>query len=212
MFTGIIEETGILKRKSPSSQALTLTIEASVTAEDTKIGDSLAVDGVCLTVVELGPGFLTMQAVTETVEHSTIPGWNPGRTLNLERAMSAGGRFGGHIVQGHVDGIGVIKAIEHRQSEIRLTVSAGRDIMSYVVHKGSVTIDGISLTVASTENDSFSVAIIPHTWKNTNLCGKNIGSRVNLETDILARYVEKFLAHRESGPELNEDFLRKAGF
>ena len=212
MFTGIIEETGRLKRKTVSSQAMTLEIGADITTAGTKIGDSVAVNGVCLTVVEVTADSLTMQAIKETVEHSTIPDWNAGDKLNLERALAAGDRLGGHIVQGHADGIGIISSIERREGEIRVTVSAEREVMRYVVHKGSITIDGISLTVAEAESDGFTVAIIPHTWQNTALRARNTGGRVNLETDIIARYVEKFVREKDASPAISEDFLRKAGF
>jgi len=211
MFTGLIEEIGVLKRKLPSGGIIALEITAQTVLPGSKIGDSIAIDGVCLTVVRLNSDSFTVQAVQETVSGTTISGWKIGQRLNLERALAAGSRFGGHIVQGHIDGLGKIKSIVTASNEIRITVEAPPEIMKYIVRKGSIALDGISFTVADAFTNAFAIAIIPHTWEKTSIKYKSEGSPVNLETDILARYIEKFLFDRAS-PGLSEDFLRQAGF
>jgi len=211
MFTGIIEEIGVLKRKQPSGSVIDLEIDAEIVLPGMKIGDSIAVDGVCLTVTYLDSHGFIIQAMQETVSHTTIPQWKIGERLNLERALSAGSRLGGHLVQGHIDGLGTIQSIIAETSEKRLTISAAPEIMKYIVRKGSITIDGISLTVAEVFSSAFAVAVIPHTWQNTIISCKAAGASVNLETDIIARYIEKFLQDR-STPGLTEDFLRQSGF
>jgi len=211
MFTGLIEEIGVLKRKLPSGGIIALEITAQTVLPGSKIGDSIAIDGVCLTVVRLNSDSFTVQAVQETVSGTTISGWKIGQRLNLERALAVGSRFGGHIVQGHIDGLGKIKSIVTASNEIRITVEAPPEIMKYIVRKGSIALDGISFTVADAFTNAFAIAIIPHTWEKTSIKYKSEGSPVNLETDILARYIEKFLFDRAS-PGLSEDFLRQAGF
>jgi len=211
MFTGLIEEIGVLKRKLPSGGIIALEITAQTVLPGSKIGDSIAIDGVCLTVVRLNSDSFTVQAVQETVSGTTISGWKIGQRLNLERALAVGSRFGGHIVQGHIDGLGKIKSIVTASNEIRITVEAPPEIMKYIVRKGSIALDGISFTVADAFTNAFAIAIIPYTWEKTSIKYKSEGSPVNLETDILARYIEKFLFDRAS-PGLSEDFLRQAGF
>lgn len=208
----MIEETGVLERKVPSGSGIRLQIRARSVLDGLRIGDSVSANGICLTVVEIGSGGFSVQAVKETVENSTIPDWGIGKTLNLERSLALGDRMGGHIVQGHVDGVGTVKSIVRRELETSVKISTDSEIMRYVVHKGSIAVDGISLTVAGVEGDEFSVAIIPHTWENTNMRELRIGDRVNLETDILARYVEKFLEGGGKKSGLTEEALRRAGF
>ena len=211
MFTGLIEEIGTLAGKIPSAGKTKMQISARQVLEGTKIGDSIAVNGVCLTVVEIDDRGFAVEAVEETVRHSTISIWTAGRKLNLERAMAVGDRLGGHMVQGHVDGMGRIISIASGSDGYRLRIEADKEVMRYVVHKGSITVDGISLTVARTEEIWFEAAIIPHTWQNTNLHTLKTGDRVNLETDVIAKYVEKFFRAKSAGG-LSEDFLRTAGF
>lgn len=211
MFTGLIEELGTLEGKIPGTEKTKLLIKADRVLESTKIGDSIAVNGVCLTVVEMDDRGFSVEAVEETVRHSTISLWKVGTKLNLERAMAVGDRLGGHIVQGHVDGMGRIISIASGSDGHRLKLEAEKEVMLYVVHKGSITIDGISLTVARAEENWFETAIIPHTWQNTNLYILRTGDKVNLETDIIARYVEKFFQANPSRG-LSEEFLRNAGF
>ncbi len=215
MFTGIIEETGILQNIQRGSRSCVLTIGCSIVLEDTKIGDSIAVNGVCLTVTALGSSFFTADAMPETLDRSSLGQLVQGSTVNLERAMAANGRFGGHIVSGHIDGTGRITGIRQDDNAVWYTISADAKILRYVVEKGSVTIDGISLTVADVDESTLKVSIIPHTQKVTALHGKIAGSIVNLECDIIGKYVEKLLgpySGEEKKAGLTEDFLRQHGF
>lgn len=212
MFTGLIEEVGRLKRLTRTGEGVNLTIEAKKTLEGMNIGDSIAINGICLTVTDIGRSEFSLQAVSETIRNSTASKWNVGEKINLERAMKVSDRLGGHIVQGHVDGMGTVEAINMGELSITLKISASSEVLRYVVKKGSICVEGISLTVAEVDDKSFSVAIIPHTWQNTNLNVLTRGSKVNLETDILARYVEKFMSENKAGSGLTEDALRNAGF
>ena len=218
MFTGIIEETGLIQSIKKGSRSCVLTIGCSTVLENTKIGDSIAVNGVCLTVTTLGTSYFTADAMPETLNRSSLGELGPGSTVNLERAMAANGRFGGHIVSGHIDGTGRITEIVRDDNAVWYTVSAGVEILRYIVEKGSITIDGISLTVASVDEKAFKVSIIPHTQKVTALHEKKTGSVVNLECDIIGKYVEKLLqpyngtgeSGRKSG--LTLEFLAENGF
>lgn len=192
MFTGLIEEKGKVVRVSPGSGGMKLTVEAPKVSDDVKLGDSVAVNGTCLTAVEIAPPMLTFDAVRETVDRTTIGRLRPGDSVNLERPLRAGDRLGGHMVQGHVDGIGVIQDIRKAGTETVFRFEAPPEIMQFIVEKGSITVDGISLTVADIGSEWFSVAVIPHTLENTTLNEKTIGSAVNLETDIIGKYVYKF--------------------
>jgi len=212
VFTGLIEETGLLLRRTLSPAGFTLEIEADKVLEGTRIGDSIAVNGVCLTVVDMGVASFTVEAVKETVEHSTIPDWRIGEPLNLERALAVGDRFGGHFVQGHIDGVGTIKNLVKGRAETKIIISCGSEIARYIVYKGSIAIDGISLSVAKAGSDNFTTSIIPHTWVNTNLNRREIGDRMNLETDLIAKYVGNLLQRGNSPSGLTEDDLRRAGF
>lgn len=219
MFTGLIEETGNIQNIQKGSRSGILTIGCRTVLENTKVGDSIAVNGVCLTVTSLGSGYFTADAMPETLSRSSLGRLRPGSLVNLERAMPVDGRFGGHIVSGHIDGTGTVTAIENDDNAVWYTVSAGRDILRYIVEKGSVTIDGISLTVAYVDERCFKVSIIPHTQKVTALHEKRVGDIVNLECDIIGKYVEKLLTPytpeekgkpKDSG--LTESFLRAHGF
>lgn len=213
MFTGLIEEKGKVVRVSPSSGGLRLTVEAPKVSEDAKLGDSVAVNGTCLTAVEIAPPMLTFDAVRETVERSAIGRLRPGDGVNLERPLRAGDRLGGHMVQGHVDGIGVIREVRRAGTETVFRIEAPPEIMRYVVEKGSIAVDGISLTVADLGSDWFSVAVIPHTLANTTLCEETVSSAVNLETDIIGKYVYKFVSKEEVGSDQRLlDKLAEGGF
>lgn len=212
MFTGLIEEIGILRKKEATAKGTRLEVEASKVLQGSQMGDSIAVNGVCLTVVKLSGNSFTAEAVAETVSHTTVPQWRVGDRLNLERALALGSRMGGHWVQGHVDGTGVITKLLKHEDEIRITVNCGKEIMRYIIYKGSIAVDGISLTVAERLEDAFAVALIPHTWENTNLKGKKVGDKVNLETDLIAKYVEQFLSKNQPESGLSEETLRRAGF
>lgn len=215
MFTGIVEEMGTVRAVRRGACSSVLSIGASLVLEGLKIGDSVAVNGVCLTVTGQDGGGFTADVMHETLDRSCLGALCPGSPVNLERAMAADGRFGGHIVSGHIDGTGTITATRRDDNAVWYTVQAAPGLLRYVVEKGSITIDGISLTVASVEADRFSVSLIPHTAAVTVLGQKGPGDRVNLETDILGKYVEKLLRPREAEPPpegITLEFLAENGF
>ena len=181
---------------------------------DLKVGDSVAVNGVCLTATSVDGSGFTADVMHETLDRSSLGALTNGSWVNLERAMAADGRFGGHIVSGHIDGIGAIAALRRDDNAVWYTVRAAPSLLRYIVEKGSVAIDGISLTVASVEQDRFSVSIIPHTAAVTTLGQKRPGSTVNLETDIIGKYVEKLLCPQVETPKssITWDFLSENGF
>ena len=214
MFTGIIEEVGTVKKIVHGQHSAVLTIHAETVLEHTRIGDSIAVNGVCLTVTRLFPDGFSADVMHETLNRSALARLAANSAVNLERAMPADGRFGGHIVAGHVDGVGCVTAIRKDDTAVWYTVQATPAILRYVVEKGSITIDGISLTVAAVDNTGFSVSAIPHTVSQTNLCRRRRGDPVNLETDIIGKYVEKLL---RPGPEearspITKELLSHYGF
>lgn len=212
MFTGIIEEVGKIKQVNPTS----LEIEAKTVLEDTKIGDSISVNGVCLTVINKNNDSFTADVMPETLRRSSLGDLKRGSHINLERAMPANGRFGGHIVSGHIDGTGTVSAINKEGNAHLIKIKAGPDLLKYIVSKGSIAIDGISLTVADVTDSDFTVSIIPHTGSETTLLNKQIGEQVNLENDVLSKYVEKLLNFPKTTKSKNEDitldFLRSNGF
>ena len=215
MFTGIIEEIGIVESVYHGKASAVLTIGAQKVLEHTKIGDSISVNGICLTVTDLYPKSFSADVMHETLNRSSLAGLKSGSPVNLERAMPADGRFGGHIVSGHVDGIGKIAKIYRDDTAILYTISASPVILKYIVEKGSVAIDGISLTVAKVFADCFSVSVIPHTLEKTILKEKRNGDVVNIETDMLGKYVEKLCCanaafHSESN--ITKEFLTRNGF
>ena len=207
MFTGIIEEVGLIRHIARGRDAAVLTISAKRVLEGTKIGDSIAVDGICLTVTSMGTDFFTADVMHETLNRSALSRLGTACPVNLERAMPVTGRFGGHIVAGHVDGVGSIGLIRRDATAVWFTILAGPEILRYVVEKGSITIDGISLTVATVDATGFSVSTIPHTLEHTNLGTRRRGDSVNLETDVIGKYVEKLL----SGPMLRNGTSRDDG-
>lgn len=194
MFTGIIEEIGTIKSLTRSSSKSQLVISAKKVLSDAELGDSIAVNGVCLTVVDRTDSSFTVDVMNETYSRSSLGDLRIGGSVNLERAMAAGGRFGGHIVSGHIDGTGRIKATSRDGNAVWYEITAGSSILKGIVEKGSVTVDGISLTVAKVTAGSFSVSIIPHTLEQTVLKDKRPGSTVNLENDIIGKYVYSFLS------------------
>lgn len=219
MFTGIVEEVGKIKSISMGSSSAVLTVGASKVLEKTKLGDSIAVNGVCLTVTNLGNNYFTADVMAETIRRSSLGTLKNGSPVNLERAMAADGRFGGHIVSGHVDSMGTIATIQPEDNAVWYTIKADEKTLHYIVEKGSITIDGISLTVAYVDNSCFKVSIIPHTRQETNLSSKEIGDKVNLECDIIGKYVEKLLiplqqeeVKGENTSNITEEFLKKYGF
>lgn len=199
MFTGIIEEAGTIARIEVQPEGASLVVRAEQTAADAKIGDSVAVNGVCLTVVEQNGAELRFDAVTETLRRTSLGRLREGSRVNLERPLRANGRFDGHVVQGHVDGVGTLESVTPEGNSYRLRFRAPAELLRYVVEKGSITVDGISLTVAALGDGWFEVAIIPHTWQVTNLGEHQPGATVNLEVDILAKYVERLLGARIQG-------------
>lgn len=200
MFTGLVEEVGEVREVVAQADVVRLVITGPVVAADTRHGDSIAVNGVCLTVVEVAGADFHVELVPETLRRSSLAGVTAGARVNLERAMSSGQRFGGHIMQGHVDGIATV--ISHtpgeRTAEIRFRLGDG--LARYVVEKGSIAVDGVSLTVASVDRDSFSVALIPTTLADTTLGVRQPGDRVNIEVDVLAKYVERLVSGYLPGP------------
>ena len=215
MFTGIVEEVGTVRQVRKGTSSSILTIEGEVIFEDIHLGDSICVNGVCLTVSSFTGHTFTADVMHETLNRSGLGRLVPGSPVNLERAMAADGRFGGHIVSGHIDGTGSIVRVREDDNAIWYTVSAAPSIMKYIVEKGSIALDGISLTVAQVTETDFSVSIIPHTAAETILGTKKTGDLVNLENDILGKYVEKLMHYEEAGEEtsgITMEFLAKAGF
>lgn len=215
MFTGIVEELGTIRSIQRGAHSAVLSIGAGVVLSDLKIGDSVAVNGVCLTATSVDSGGFTADVMHETLDRSSLGALTVGGRVNLERAMAADGRFGGHIVSGHIDGTGAIAAIRPDDNAVWYTVQAPPALLRYIVEKGSITIDGVSLTVASVETDRFSVSLIPHTAAVTTLGRKRVGDVVNLETDIIGKYVEKLLRPEpEQRPQsrISLEFLQNNGF
>jgi len=196
MFTGIIEEMGSVADISDNGHDKRLVLHGEGLRE-ISVGASLAVNGVCLTVVGEHNGGATLEVIPETLSRTNLGTLRPGDRVNLERAMSGSGRFDGHIVQGHVDGTGRVVAVEANERGTSMSIASDPDILRYVVEKGSVTVDGVSLTVASVDAGAFTVALIPHTLQTTTLGWRKPGDTVNLETDVIAKYVERLLEERE---------------
>lgn len=214
MFTGIIEEIGYVKRINQQSRSAQIEIKADKVLGDVAVGDSIAVNGVCLTVVAFDSQHFTADVMPETISKTNLRELKPGSPVNLERALKLGGRLGGHIVQGHVDAIGTIVEKQILEIAIIYRIATEPELLQYVVPKGSVAIDGVSLTVVDVFQDSFTVSLIPHTAHETVLGEKKPGDRVNLESDIIGRYV-KHLMNRNHGEErqaLNLSFLAEHGF
>lgn len=211
MFTGLIEEIGEVKSLTRGT-ICKLTIISSKIINEVIIGDSVAINGVCLTVTSIGSGTLTFDAVPETLSRSNLGNLRTSDKVNLEASIRAGQMMGGHFVLGHVDGIGTIESINSLADSRVIRFKAPQEILKYVVEKGSIAIDGISLTVASCDNTGFAIAVIPHTLSATTLNNKRPGDQVNLESDIIGKYVEKFIAGRGGSSNVTEDLLRNAGF
>lgn len=219
MFTGIVEEVGVLKSIRRGASSAVLEIAARTVLEDIHLGDSIAVNGVCLTATSFTGGAFTADVMHETLDRSSLAALRPGSRVNLERAMAANGRFGGHIVAGHVDGVGTVLETKQDDNAVWYTIAAGPEVLRYVVEKGSITIDGISLTVARVGPESFAISAIPHTVAVTVLQDRKPGDKVNLETDIIGKYVEKLLttgpvqtAEPKQTSGITKDFLTRYGF
>ena len=214
MFTGIIEEVGSVEKVLLQGASGKLEISANTVLEGTKLGDSIAVNGVCLTVTDLKKNGFTADVMAETLRRSSLGDLKKGSHVNLERAMAADGRFGGHIVSGHIDGIGTISNVKPESNAVWYEIEADEALINGIVEKGSITIDGISLTVVWVKEDAFAVSIIPHTGSHTILFEKGKGDVVNLETDMIGKYVKKFLqvADKKSDSKITMDFLGEHGF
>lgn len=216
MFTGIVEEMGVVKTLEHNPSGTRLTILASAILDDLAVGASVSVDGVCLTVVALNDQELSVEVSPETLSVTTLGKLAAGGPVNLERAMKINERIGGHLVAGHVDGVGSIRQRRQEGNAIVLTIEAPKEVLRYCVSKGSITVDGISLTINEVSERSFSVVIIPHTSKVTTLGLKHPGDSVNLESDLIGKYVERLLQAQDhlppqQPPKIDQDYLRKRG-
>lgn len=212
MFTGIIEEIGKIQTVRKGAASSSISVQAKKVLQDVHIGDSIAVNGVCLTVTAFSQGVFTADVMHETFNRSSLGSLQTGSPVNLERAMPSNGRFGGHIVSGHIDGTGTVSAIQKDDNAVWYTIKTAPGILRYIVEKGSVAIDGISLTVAAVERDCFSVSIIPHTASITTLSNRRVGDTVNLENDCIGKYVERLMGIQQSKHNITADFLTKYGF
>jgi len=211
MFTGIVEELGKVKALRRDAGAARLTLSASTVLGGTVLGDSISVNGVCLTVVEMGKAEFSADVALETLKVTNLGDLSVGQQVNLERALQLSARIGGHLVSGHVDAVGRIRTKKQEGNSWRIAIDTPASALRYIIKKGSVAIDGISLTVADVDATGFSIAMIPHTAKLTTLGAKHAGDSVNLETDLIGKYVEKLLAGRiEGGVSL--ELLQKNGF
>ncbi|HCJ91240.1 MAG TPA: riboflavin synthase [Acidaminococcaceae bacterium] len=224
MFTGLVAELGSVERLAEGEDTCRLSVRARKVLDGLKIGDSVAVNGVCLTVTDLRSNGFTADVMPETVRRTTMHGLRPGDRVNLERALRLADGLDGHIVQGHVEGVGMVTKVRPEGNALVYTIAAPAELTPYIVEKGSVTVDGVSLTVIQAGDTEFGVSLIPHTAAQTTLGYKKPGDTVNLETDILARYIGRFLSRRFGSPVgtaedgsrkddgLTMDFLRRNGF
>ncbi|MBH1941156.1 riboflavin synthase [Mobilitalea sibirica] len=215
MFTGLIEEIGIVRSVVKGVKSAKIVIGASKVLDNMKLGDSISTNGVCLTVTQYSSNTFCVDVMAETMRRSNLHLLNPGDEVNLERALKVGDRLGGHIVSGHIDGTGSLIKYEKEDNAVWVTIKASPEILKYIVQKGSIAIDGISLTVASVDDSFFQVSIIPHTKDVTTLLRKKVGDSLNLECDMLGKYIEKLLLNREQAPTtqgINMNFLSEHGF
>ena len=215
MFTGIVEEIGIVEGISFNGSSNVIKISANKVLEGTVIGDSIAVNGICLTVTDISNNSFNADIMPETLNRTYMKDLHKGDKVNLERAMLVGSRFGGHVVSGHIDGIGKITDIASNDNAVWYTIESSREILYYIVEKGSVALDGISLTVAYVDDRCFKVSIIPHTRSQTILGYKRIGDFINIENDIYGKYINKFWTEQqkvEKKSNITEEFLRENGF
>lgn len=216
MFTGIVEEMGVVKAVERTLAGARLAVLASTVMDDLGVGDSVSVNGACLTVVSRDEREFTVDVSTETLSVTSLSSLAPGAPVNLERAMKIHQRIGGHLVSGHVDGVGAVRSRRQDGNTLTLTIETSKDILRYCIPKGSITVDGISLTINELTDRSFGVAIIPHTAKVTTLGLKQPGDAVNLEPDLIGKYVERLLQERgqvtaKSAPVIDKDYLQKRG-
>jgi riboflavin synthase len=215
IFTGLIIETGRVRRVTRKADGAFLVIEAKKVLEGTRIGDSISINGVDLTVIEMGSDFFAADASLETLKRSTLGELETGMRVNLERALAVGERLGGHMVQGHVDGTGELITVTPEGNAYRMRFGFAHELGRYIAMKGSITVDGISLTVAGLGDGWFEVAIIPHTWRETSLSDLKPDHRVNLEVDVLAKYVERLMLHKDepvTSSNLTLEYLIERGY
>lgn len=210
MFTGIVEEIGTVQAVSKGMQAMELAVAANIVLCDVRLGDSIAVNGVCLTVTSFSSSRFTADVMPETFRSSNLHMLKAGDKVNLERAIGANGRFGGHFVSGHIDDVGAIQSIQYESNAVKVQISIPRSLAAQCIKKGSVTIDGTSLTIFDVTKSSITVSLIPHTFKESVIGQKKVGALVNVETDMLSKYVQHYLHGKES--TLTMDFLTKNGF
>lgn len=215
MFTGLVEEIGRVELVKKGADSASITIKAHKVLEGVKLGDSICTNGVCLTVVSFDRGRFSVDVMAETMRRSNLKTLAPGDEVNLERALCVGDRLGGHIVSGHIDGTGTIKNLEQEDNAVWITILTSSEMLKYIIEKGSIAIDGVSLTVAYVDDCVFKVSIIPHTRDVTTLLRKKIGDEVNLECDMIGKYIEKLLGARDSAPskkDIDFNFLKENGF
>ncbi|RUL51589.1 MULTISPECIES: riboflavin synthase [Lysinibacillus] len=212
MFTGIIEDKGRVTAIQKDDKSMQLTIATPKIVSDANLGDSIAVNGVCLTITHFTNELMTVDVMPETVKATTIHTLKLGDLVNLERAMSANGRFGGHIVSGHVDGVGTIRSKKPVSNAVYIDIELPKELVENCIPKGSITIDGTSLTLFKVTDQSVTVSLIPHTYDETILGRKNVGDKVNIETDMLGKYVLHHLRRTENQSNITIDFLRQNGF
>ncbi|MCF8000855.1 MAG: riboflavin synthase [Halanaerobiales bacterium] len=216
MFTGIVQEVGTLKRKVKTSDKYKLVIKAEDFLDDVSIGDSIAVNGVCLTVVKINSNSFTVDVMPETVKSTNIEEVHNGTPLNLEKSLQPYNFMGGHIVSGHVDGTGMVKSIKKQKNSRLIDLKVSEEVSKYIVDKGSIALNGISLTIAEIKDDSITVSIIPETWNSTNFKYLKTGDKLNIEVDIVGKYVNKLMnkkqEEKEKKKKITKDLLRENGF
>lgn len=214
MFTGIIEEIGTIEKVLPIAGGISLIIRSKKIIEDIAVNDSICINGVCLTVTQVNDSLFQVDAVGTTLEKTTFKGIIANELVNLERSLRVNDRLGGHLVQGHVNGIGIISEIKKLGENYLVKIVTPEELERYLIKEGSIAINGISLTIADLNKNEISLSIIPHTWHNTNLKVKKVNDKVNIEIDILAKYVEKLLDRQinSSGGNISESWLKEIGY
>jgi riboflavin synthase len=215
MFTGLIEEVGKIQAVTRNAKSSRITIRARKVLENVRLGDSISTNGVCLTVTELGADYFISDVMAETMRRSNLKNLTAGALINLERALRLGDRLGGHMVSGHIDGTGIITEVQDEDNAVWITSKTSEVLLKYIVEKGSIAMDGVSLTVAYVDKHIFRVSIIPHTKSATTLLQKKIGDEINLECDVVGKYIEKLLSPKEEAPvkdNIDINFLGEHGF
>lgn len=212
MFTGIVEEIGTVRARRGGGRYQELVIDASRVLEGTATGDSIAIDGVCQTVTSLDGTTFTVETLDASLTKTTLGSFRPGRRVNLERAVTPTTRMGGHFVQGHVDGVGIVRAVRTENHNVYFSVELSSDLAHYCITEGSIAIDGTSLTIAEMAGSTITINVIPTTWDETVLADRRVGDSVNVEVDVLSRYVERFITNQTRNPAMTEEYLRSLGY